>query len=148
QRYDCLVIKLYKLDAGSSIERVRGQFASLSRLHAAVNGNTVGGWDTFTPAPLFVCESPLAMVMTMVPGKEFDWYLESGADVTTELLETAPRAVVAALNEYWSVGQIYGALSFCNILCDSAAKQLSFIDAGLEADSFLCGGVAKRWNPA
>src|SRR5439155_12914702 len=65
-----------------------------------------------------------------------------------EVLESAPRAVAAAMEKYWSLGQLYGALSFCNILCDIEARQLSFIDVGLEADSFLCDGVAKRWYPA
>ncbi len=148
QALDCLAIKLYKPAAGASFERARGQFASLSRLREAVPGGAVEGWKPFVPGPLFVCESPLALVMTVVPGKELDGQLETGAGVTPEVLASAPRAVIAALKEYWALGQIYGALSFCNILCDVAAREMSFIDPGLEEDAFLCGAVARRWYPA
>ena len=65
-----------------------------------------------------------------------------------ELLQGAPRAVAAALQEYWARGQLYGALSFCNILCDVEAREISFIDAGLETGLFSCAGVEKLWYPA
>jgi O-antigen/teichoic acid export membrane protein len=146
--HGCLVVKLYRPEAGPSLERVRGQLAALSRLHEAVHGGSCGGWKTFAPAPLYLCESPLAQVMTMVPGRELDWHLETGAGVSQELLETAPRAVAAAMRNYWALGELYGALSFCNLLCDVNARELSFVDVGLESDSFLCDRVPRRWYPA
>lgn len=148
QSLHCLVVKLYKPSAGSSVERAHKEFTSLSQLHSAVDGKSIEGWNTIAPKPLCVCEAPLALVMTMVSGKELDWYLETGNDVTPELLVSAAHSVVAAMKEYWGHAQIYGALSFCNILCDIEARELSFLDAGVESDFFLCEGVAKRWYPA
>jgi hypothetical protein len=98
--------------------------------------------------PLGVCHSPLALVMTHVPGKELDWYLETGTSFNSDLLISASRAVVAALRKYWALGQVYGALSFANILCDPSTRELAFLDSGLETDALLCEGVSKRWYPA
>lgn len=148
QSHPSLVVKVYKPDVGVSAARVHGQSASLDRLHAAVNGSTIDGWKIFAPAPVHVSESPLALVMTMVPGRDIDSHLESDAHATPELLEFAPRAVVGAMKKYWSLGGLYGAMSFCNILYDGLRKELSFIDVGLESDAFLCAGVGKRWYPA
>jgi O-antigen/teichoic acid export membrane protein len=143
----CLAVKMYWPWAGASVEQVCDQFTSLSHLHAAVNGLTVEGWTVLTPAPVSICPSPLALVMTVVPGKEIEWHLELDS-LPPELVEPAARAVVACLREYWRLGHVYGALSFANILCDVEARRLSFIDPGLETSSFLCEGVGKHWYPA
>lgn len=148
ETHSCLAIKLYKPSAGLGVEQVQEQFTSLYRLHAAVNGSTVEGWTTLAPTPLCVCDSPLALVMTVVPGRELDWHLESGTSFRSDLLVSAPRAVVTALRKYWALGQVYGALSFANIHCDPANRELAFLDAGLETDVLLCEGVGKRWYPA
>ncbi len=148
QGHSRLAIKLYRPPDGTGVELARGQFAALSRLHEAVNGRTIEGWTTLVPEPLYVSQGPQALVMTVAPGKELDWYLENDASLAPALLESAARAVVAALRQYWAHGQVYGALSFSNILCDLDGKQLWFIDAGLEAHSFLCDGVERRWYPA
>jgi O-antigen/teichoic acid export membrane protein len=146
--HSCLAIKLYKPAAGFGVDQVHEQFTSLTRLHAAVDGSTVEGWTTLAPMPLFVCHSPLALVMTVVPGRELDWYLETGTSFRSDLLISAPRAVVTALRNYWELGHVYGALSFANIHCDPANRELAFLDAGLETDALLCEGVGKRWYPA
>ena len=69
KHYRSLVIKLYKPAAAPNVELVRRQFEALSRLHAAVDGRIINGWKISSPAPLYVCASPLALVMTMVPGR-------------------------------------------------------------------------------
>jgi O-antigen/teichoic acid export membrane protein len=149
QTYGDLVIKLYKPEAAPNVELVRAQFDSLSRLHAALNGRTINGWKTYTPAPLYVCESPLALVMTVIPGAMLGLCLETGDNVTPEILESVPRAVVAAMETCWSMGQLHGDLHFDNILCDIVNRELSFVDLGVPANSFfLCDDVTKRWYPA
>ena len=143
-----LAVKLYKSEAAPSVELVRAEFDSLSRLHAALAGRTINGWKISVPAPLCICESPLALVMTMVPGRDLTLCLEIGDNVTPEVLESAPRVVVAAMERYWSTGQLYGELSFNNILCDIVARNLSFVDPGIPTSSFCCDDVTKRWYPA
>jgi hypothetical protein len=96
---------------------------------------------TSTPAPLYVCDSPLALVMTMVPGKKLNLCQETGDNMTPEVLESASRAVSAAMERYWSIeSQLHCDLSFNNILCDIVARDLS--------NCFLCEEVTKRWYQA
>jgi hypothetical protein len=149
QTYNNFLIKLYKPDASPNVELVRAQFDSLSRLHAALNGRTISGWKTFTPAALFVCESPLALVMTEIPGTMLSLCLETGDNVTPEVLESVPRAVVTAMETCWSMGQLHGDLHLDNILCDIVNKDLSFIDPGVPTNFFSLGdNITKRWYPA
>lgn len=142
-----LAIKLYKAEAAPNVELAHREFDSLSRLHAALAGRTINGWKISVPAPLGICESPLALVMVMVPGRKLTSCLEIGK-VTAEAMESAPRAIVGAMERYWSSGQPYGELSFKNILCDIVARELSFVDPGMPTSSFACHDVAKRWYPA
>jgi O-antigen/teichoic acid export membrane protein len=149
QTYRNLVIKVYKPDAAPNVELVRAQFDSLSRLHAMLNGRTISGWKTFIPAALYVCESPLALVMTEIPGTMLSLCLETGDNVTPEVLESVPRAVVTAMDTCWSTGQLHGDLHLDNILCDIVNRDLSFIDLGVPANSYsLRDDVTKRWYPA
>lgn len=65
------------------------------------------------------------------------------------MLESASRAVSAAMEKYWSTeSQLHCDLSFNNILCDIVARDLSFIDVGALENCFFCEEVAKRWYPA
>jgi O-antigen/teichoic acid export membrane protein len=149
QAYRSLVIKLYKTSAAPNVEVARTQIEALFRLHAAVNDLTINGWKISSPAPLYVCESPLALVMTMVPGRPLTSLLEGADNATPELLDSVPRAVVAAMERCWSVGQIHGDFNFDNILCDIANRGLSFVDLGLPTNSFLPGDdVPRRGSPA
>jgi O-antigen/teichoic acid export membrane protein len=149
QAHRSLVIKLYKPSAAPNVELVRTQLETLSRLHAVVDGRTINGWKISTPAPLYVCVSPLALVMTMVPGKPLTSLLDNADNMTPEVFDYAPRAVVAAMERCWSVGQLHGDLNFDNILCDIANRGLSFVDLGPPTNSFLLGDdVPRRWYPA
>lgn len=149
QAYRSLVIKLYKPSAAPNVELVRTQLEALSRLHAMVDGRTINGWKIYTPAPLYVCVSPLALVMTMVPGRPLTSLLRDADNMTTEVLDTAPRAIVAAMVRCWSVGQLHGDFNFDNTLCDIGNRSLSFVDLGLPTNSFLLGDdVPRRWYPA
>jgi hypothetical protein len=128
---------------------VRTQLEALLRLHSAVNGRTINGWKIFSPAPLYICESPLALVMTMVPGRKLNLCLEAGDNVTSEVLQSASHAVIAAMHRYWSIdSHVHGDLSFNNILCDIVARELSFVDLGGHENCLFCDDVSKRWYPA
>jgi O-antigen/teichoic acid export membrane protein len=149
QTHSTLVIKLYKTELTPKVEVVRRQFEALSRLRVVLHGHTINGWKISTPAPLYVCASPLALVMTMVPGRPLSSLMDDADNMTPELLDSAPRAVVAAMERCWSVGQLHGDLNFDNILCDIANRGLSFVDPGLPTNSFLLGDDgARRWYPA
>jgi hypothetical protein len=148
QTYRSLVIKVYKPAAATTVEHVREQFDSLSRLHAAVHGRTINGWKISAPAPLYLCESPLALVMPMVSGHKLTLFLETNDNVAPEFLESAARAVAIAMVRCWSIGLPHGDLCFDNILCDIVTGDLSFVDLGAPNSSFFCDGIAKRWYPA
>jgi O-antigen/teichoic acid export membrane protein len=149
QTHRTLVIKLYKPEWAPKVEAVRRQFEALSRLRVVLHGHTINGWKISTPAPLFVCVSPLALVMTMVPGRPLTSLLDDADNVTPEVLDSVPRAVVAAMERCWSVGQLHGDLNFDNILCDIANRGLSFVDLGLPTNSpFFDDDIPRRWYPA
>jgi O-antigen/teichoic acid export membrane protein len=143
-----LAIKLYKPAARQEAEVVRGQFASLERLHARLNGSS-DGWNVCVPAPLYRCEEPLALVMTLVPGRSLNACLETIDQVPGEALEPIARAIVAALERCWSSDeQAHGDLNFDNILCDVPGRSLSFVDPGVIESDAHCAGVSRKWYPA
>jgi hypothetical protein len=146
QTHRALVIKLFK-PTTPNFEWVREQCESLSRLNRAVDGRTIDGWKISAPAPLYLCRSPLALVMTAVPGSKLEWCLEAGDNITPDVLESAPRAIAAAMKGYWSLGRPYGELNLRNMLCDIATKEISLIDSGVRETS-LFADVSIRWSPA
>jgi len=144
-----LVIKLYKPAAAQNYEMAKEQFGLLSRLHAALDGRIIDGWKIFVPKPLYICASPLALVMTVVPGRTLSLCLGNGDHATSEMLESAPRAIGSAMGRCWSVGQLHGDFNFDNILCDIVNRGLSFVDLELPTNSFLLrDDVPRRWYPA
>jgi O-antigen/teichoic acid export membrane protein len=146
--YSNLVIKVYKPEAGASLEMVNAQFASLSRLHAALHGRLVNTWKISTPRPLHVCKSPLALVMTAVSGKSLNSPAVADNELTPEVLNAIARAFIAAMQELWSRGELHGDLALQNILYDIERKNLSFIDPGTRESCGVCNEVGKRWRPA
>jgi O-antigen/teichoic acid export membrane protein len=148
QTHSALVIKLYKPRTDSTSQLVREQFDSLLRLHAAVRSFPLNGWTIAAPEPVYLCTSPLALVMTMVTGRNLEWCLQSGDNITPDVLDSGPRAIAAALKEYWSSGHPYGELALGNILSDIDARELALVDSGVRHNSHFCNGVARRWYPA
>jgi O-antigen/teichoic acid export membrane protein len=147
QTHRALVIKLFK-PTTPNFEWVREQFESLCRLHQALDGRSINGWKIFVPAPLYLCKSPLALVMTAVPGSKLESCLQTGNNIPSDVLESAPRAIAAAMKGYWSFGRPYGELNLSNILCDIASKVISFIDSGVRENSPLFIDMSTRWSPA
>jgi O-antigen/teichoic acid export membrane protein len=148
REYRNLVVKLYKPET-AMIDLADAQFDSLSRLHSALDGLTVNDWKISTPKPLHVCKSPLALVMTAVSGKK-DLKSCAATDdgLTPEVLQAVARAIVAALEESWSRGQLHGDMALQNVLYDVRAKNLSFIDPGTRECCNVCNDITTRWRPA
>src|SRR5260370_3298688 len=126
---------------------VGAQFDSLSRLHATLHGQTCGGWKISTPKPLHVCESPLALIMTTVPGKDLKSCAATDDDLTPHVLESIGRAFVAAMQKSWSRGQLHGDLGLQNILYDIEARNLSLIDPGTLESCSVCNDPGQSRHP-
>lgn len=144
-----LVIKIFEPAASPSLEFVRRQFDALARLHAALHDCAIAEWRIFVPAPIYLCPSPLAIVMTLVDGRKLEACLENEREMTPGAMESAARALVAAMQRYWRINsQPHGDLNLSNILCDPAKRHLSFVDPGeSEIRSRLDDGL-KGLSPA
>jgi O-antigen/teichoic acid export membrane protein len=148
QNHNCLIVKLYKSEAALDGEMVDAQLQSLNRVHAAVNGRTASGWTIAAPQPVGVSGSPLAVAMTVAPGKDIDSYPASGDSLTPEILQSAGQAFAVAMAESWSRGQIHGDLGPRNILFDVPAKVVSLIDPGTWESCAVCNGEDNGLRPA
>jgi O-antigen/teichoic acid export membrane protein len=148
QAQEPVVIKLYRSTLASRARLARQQFECLSRSHSLLGGRTFSGWRTSAPIPLYMCGSPLALVMSMVPGRKVSWHLRTGGELTREIMDTVPEAVVAAMTHCWAAGQSHGDLTVDNIVLDPVAREMSFIDLDLPSGVRACCAVASRWQPA
>jgi thymidylate kinase/O-antigen/teichoic acid export membrane protein len=144
-----VIVKLYKPVAGLTIERVLGQHQALIQLHRAINERTFNGWQISTPKPLYVCRSPLALVMTAVSGEPLSSCLNFDETVPTEILDSMPLAIVNAMDTRWAEGSSHGDLQLHNILCNIPARELAFLDADINPDNGeRLLGPDKRWHAA
>jgi tRNA A-37 threonylcarbamoyl transferase component Bud32 len=146
QDYRSVAIKLYKPWLSPDVKLVRRQFESLSWLYAVLDGSTINGWKICIPAPLYICESPLALVTSTVTGKRLSCWLEHG-NMPSEVLQSLPHAIIAAMNRFWSNGLLHGDLTLDNILCDIGARNLSFVDAGRRRTCSFDDDLDRRWKP-
>jgi len=140
-----LAVKLYKPLSATNLDALEREFEAQARLHSAVDGRNINGWRICAPAPLYVSESPLALVMTRVAGQNLELSLTTGDHST---LESAAHAVVAAMKHYWSTGQLHGDLSFRNILCDTRARTLAIVDVDALVNSSVPSDITREWYPA
>ena len=144
-----LAIKIFEPVASSSPEFVRRQFSALTRLHAALHECAVADWRIYVPAPIYLCESPVALVMTLVGGRRLDACLESGWEMTPEATESAVRALVEAMQRYWPINsQPHGDLNLNNILCDTKDRRLSLVDPGESDSCSRLGASLNTLSPA
>jgi O-antigen/teichoic acid export membrane protein/tRNA A-37 threonylcarbamoyl transferase component Bud32 len=146
QTYRSVAIKLYKPWLSPDIKQVRRQFESLSQLHATLDGSTFNGWKISIPAPLHICESPLALVTSMVPGQRLATALECGS-LPSDVSRSLPHAIVATMNRLWSKRLFHGDLTLDNILCDVEARRLSFVDAGTRRACSFGDDFSSAWDP-
>jgi hypothetical protein len=141
-----LAVKLYKREAAREVEEVRREFESLCRLYQAVNGRAISGWKICSPHPLYMCESPLAIVMSVVPGKRLNDVLDAD-ECALDVMKSLPRTVTAAIAQFWLDGKSFGDLNLDNILCSAATRALAFVDPILPPDEILADAVPRSWYP-
>jgi O-antigen/teichoic acid export membrane protein/tRNA A-37 threonylcarbamoyl transferase component Bud32 len=143
-----LVAKLYKPEIPLSPEMVHAQYNSLSKLHAVLNGREINGWTVFVPRPLYVCASPLALVMTVVPGANIEFGTSKGDVLKSQMLHNGARAFANAMERCWSSGRRHGDLTLQNVLLDVEGKKISFIDAGTLESCNTCNDSATQFAAA
>jgi O-antigen/teichoic acid export membrane protein len=146
--YERVVVKLYRPALALPADRVQAQFNSLSDLHAALDSREINGWTLFVPRPLYVCESPLALIMTAVAGHYIDGPASTDEMPKSEVLEGAARAFADAIEQCWSAGQRHGDLGLRNVLFEIEEKTISFIDAGTRESCRTCSEIDKFPSPA
>jgi O-antigen/teichoic acid export membrane protein len=137
------VLKLYKPEALLTLERIQAQFKSMSELHAALHSQHFNGWTVLVPRPIHICKSPLAFIMTIVPGKDIDGYRSDDHGSKSELLNTAAQAFAGAMEQYWASGKRHGDLGLRNVLFDVDAKTISLIDAGTRESCLTCSDTIR-----
>lgn len=146
--YRTLVVKLYKPERNECVEAAGDEFESLTLLHSRLDGRIVNGWKIHCPRPLVRSNRPLALVMSAVPGQSLEACLAQANGSARRMIQSLSPVVVAAMRRYWSGDQrMYGDTSLGNLLCDPAARRLSFIDPGLPERTYSCEGVSRRWHP-
>jgi O-antigen/teichoic acid export membrane protein len=143
KEYRSLVVKLYKPEAALTLGMVQAQFDSLSGLYGQLNGRRINGWTISVPRPLYLCPSPLAFVMTFVPGQNIESRILGGDVLKADALQDAARAFAAALEICWSNGRRHADLGLRNVLFDLEAKEIAFIDAGTRESCRTCSEVER-----
>jgi O-antigen/teichoic acid export membrane protein len=143
-----LVAKLYKPSAALTLEMVQAQFDSLLKLHAVLDGRTIEGWTVSVPKPVYICKTPLALVMTEVPGRHIDFYASKDEPLTSKILTDTSKAFVMAMQQCWSIGLRHGDLGVHNAIFDVEAKQISFIDTGTRESCPVCSDYSRSQSAA
>jgi O-antigen/teichoic acid export membrane protein/tRNA A-37 threonylcarbamoyl transferase component Bud32 len=143
-----LVAKLYKPWKAFTLQMVQAQFDALSNLHTVLHEREINGWKVSIPRPLFIHKSPVALVMTEVPGRHIDFYASKNDVLTSRNLRVAARALVTVIQQYWSGGRCHGDLGVHNVLFDIEAKKISFIDPGTFESCPICNDCTRSQTPA
>jgi O-antigen/teichoic acid export membrane protein/tRNA A-37 threonylcarbamoyl transferase component Bud32 len=138
-----LVVKIYKRLKDVTFQMVQAEFDSLSKLHTTLHGREINGWEVSIPCPLFIHKSPVALVMTEVPGRHIDSYASRNDILTSRNLRDAARAFATTMPQCWSSGGRHGDLGVHNVLFDIEAKKISFVDAGTSAGCPVCNSSTK-----
>jgi O-antigen/teichoic acid export membrane protein len=141
-----LAVKLYKRETDREGREARREFQSLRRLYQAVNGRTINGWKICSPRRLCLCPSPLAIVMSIVPGRKLNDVLEAG-ECPPEVMTSLPRAITFAMTRFWLGGKLFGDLNLDNMLCSAGTREIGFVDPILPPDETLSDAVPRAWYP-
>jgi hypothetical protein len=131
------VIKLYK--PGITREAVLEQFEALRVLHSTLDGLLLRAWRIAVPEPLRLCETPLALVMTKVPGRSVWNHLTRPGRPRRVDIESIAEAIARAAEALWSAGYTYGDLNLDNVLWDPESHTVSFVDPGIPSRSLREG---------
>ncbi len=143
---NAVVVKLYKETLAADRQAFQCEKGGLKVLSELLPGNVCGGWSIRSPSLLYASDSPLALVMSSLPGVPLDSWLHSNVPTTAEA-ESIVEALLASLQALWTQGFMYGDLNLKNILYDESQRSLSFIDPGLPAEYYRCDDVAREWCP-
>jgi O-antigen/teichoic acid export membrane protein len=142
-----LVVKLYKALNDVTFQMAQAEFDSLSNLHAVLDGCEISGWKISIPRPLFIHQSPVALVMTEVPGRHIDSYASKNDILASRNLCEAARAFATTMPQCWSSVGRHGDLGVHNVLFDIDAKKISFVDPGTSAGCPICNSSTKPQSP-
>ncbi len=146
------VVKMFREHADVSPHEVHAQFRTMSTLRARLDGQSIEGWTISVPDPLCVYESPLAIVMTHVPGRNMKcwtsdgWYTGDEGQLTPTLAAEIGRVTVLALQKAWRVDDMHGDFALQNLMCDIKNKYLYLIDPGQSCP--VCIFSRKKWPPS
>jgi hypothetical protein len=142
-------LKVFHSTAAGVEAAVRDEYQALHQLHQLLHGSVIQGWRIHCPLPLHLLEEPLALLMTVVPGRPLSYFLRESEQLSREKLAAVGRAVMAAMDRYWKLtGRIYGDVNFHNILCDPRLGSLSLVDPGMAKTSWQCEEIGRQWYPA
>lgn len=139
ENYDSsLIVKVFKSNSVIAVDGMEAQFEALNKLHKGVGEVSHGGWTIATPQPLYSSACPLAIVMTLVPGRNMqnaDSNLGNhSASVWLEVADTCERAVA----KLWLGDKIHGDFGLQNLLVDFDQRKLSLIDPGTVESCRIC----------
>ncbi len=139
-----IVAKLFR-DRPGVAGALDEEFESLALMNDAFRDLEVDGWRVAAPEPLFKRAAPPALIMTSVPGTTLEDLLQTLSAAEREVLV---RPVSGALAAYWSSSRrIVGDVTLSNILADTTARQLAFVDPGMPDPSFSCSGIPADFSP-
>lgn len=122
-------VKIYKPGTGRDL--ALAQFDALRRIREAIAGHRLEGWQLTAPEPIRLCETPLALVMTMKPGRSLLRQLEDETLLGRDEMESAARALARGMIAIWSAGTSHGDLNLDNVLCDAPSRTLTILDPGI-----------------
>lgn len=146
--HHCLIVKLYKPEANIAMSEAQAQFDILAKLHASLDGRAVDGWKIYVPEPLWICTSPMALVMTVVPGRNLYTWTATGDGPDLAGLDEAARVSVRAITQSWHDNIMHGDLALQNILFDFKSKSLAFVDGGTTTCCVTCHDFRHHWTSA
>lgn len=141
-----LIVKLYKPSAALTLEMVEQQFDALVKLRAALDGQHINDWKICTPEPLYLCKSPLAIVMTRVSGQ--DLLSATRSALSTHVLRSTAELTASLVRKALLKGQRHGDFGLQNIFLDIEAKTISLIDPGTFESCCVCNAKNNSQNSA
>jgi len=146
---DVLVVKLFHTNIKDLNQVIDNSFESLARLHSSLDGNAINGWTILSPRAMHRSKDVASIVMTMVKGKSLHSMLATDGACDDATFRTIGQTVATSLQRYWSAHScLYGDLNLHNVLCDPAARTVSFVDCGVPGSAWHCEGADNHFYPA
>lgn len=144
---DEVVVKLYRQSSAEDRVAYLSEKHNLEVLSGLLDEREFGGWSMRSPTLYYASDTPLALVMSVLPGVPIHRWLQSNYN-TVAAREPAARAILTALQTLWSQNVLYGDLNLKNVLLDPSKRTIGFIDPGLPLKFFSCDQVSSDYYPA